>query len=321
MYDPPVSGEEYVELCNAGAEAVDLRWWLLMAGQESYHLPHGTMLGTNEFLVIADTQAGLTNSFTELADPGQMVPRFPGVLLWDWPIVWTSAVEYATRIVEIPGLTLPNQGATLTLMTPPGQVIDTLTYSNRPPWPVTAGASIELEDPHWNNATGAAWQACLIVGTPGYPNAAASDRDGDGMNDSWEQQIVDYSGGDAITSVWNVLPEADFDGDGAPNLSEFVGGLNPTSNDAAQLALDIRRRTAGGLIVDMATRAVTGTAYTLYGGRLYTLDRSPVIKGPSWAGVSNFIDRAGTGTPLSYTNPVPGTSAVYRSRIRLQPRR
>ena len=58
-----------------------------------------------------------------------------------------------------------------------------------------------------------------------------SDADADGIMDSWEQQIVNASSTDAITSVNDVLPMDDFDQDRIPNLWEYKRQTSPV--DAA----------------------------------------------------------------------------------------
>ncbi len=48
-----------------------------------------------------------------------------------------------------------------------------------------------------------------------------SDVDGDGMDDAWEQQIIDANPGDGIETIEDVLPDHDYDGDGLNNYDEF----------------------------------------------------------------------------------------------------
>ncbi|MBN1669738.1 MAG: hypothetical protein JXR37_01815, partial [Kiritimatiellae bacterium] len=61
---------------------------------------------------------------------------------------------------------------------------------------------------------------------------SVTDADGDGLSDSWEQQIVDASGG-AYTSVWQVLPGADFDDDWATNQKEYQAGTDPVVRESS----------------------------------------------------------------------------------------
>ncbi|MDZ8118170.1 choice-of-anchor J domain-containing protein [Pontiella agarivorans] len=53
------------------------------------------------------------------------------------------------------------------------------------------------------------------------------DADNDGLDDAFEQQIVDADGGDAINDIYDVLGSDDFDGDGISNADEFYAGTSP----------------------------------------------------------------------------------------------
>lgn len=319
MYNPPLGGE-YVELYNAGRQAVDLSWWMLTTSNEAYRIPLGTMLGPTSYLVIADAEWALTNAYSELADAATMVPRYRETLLWDWPTVWESATEYATRVAEIPSITLPASNTTLRLYDQASNIVDAVSYGVGGAWPSNTGASLELIDPHLDNGLPASWRACRIVGTPGMPNSAAADADSDGMPDAWEQRIVNASSG-SFTSVLQVLPGADFDNDGIANFHEYVAGTDPTTNDVAALQIWIERQ-APGVRVDFDTVAATGAYYDLYSARLYDLECvTNRLVTPVWAGVSGYTSLVGVGQAVVFTNAQPGSNGFYRYGIRLQPRR
>ncbi len=55
----------------------------------------------------------------------------------------------------------------------------------------------------------------------------AQDSDEDGLPDEYEQRIVDTDPGDAITSIFDVLLDDDFDRDGESNWMEWVNGTDP----------------------------------------------------------------------------------------------
>jgi hypothetical protein len=80
----------------------------------------------------------------------------------------------------------------------------------------------------------------------GLTARAAGDLDGDGLPDAWELMVVNALPDDAIGSVADVLPEADFDGDGFTNLAEFVAGTDPVAR-RSNLALGITLEGAGGV--------------------------------------------------------------------------
>ena len=70
-------------------------------------------------------------------------------------------------------------------------------------------------------------QAVPAVGAPGELIAinvtAATDADGDGLPDAWEEEMVFWSFG-ALGSIWDVNPWDDFDGDGQSNWDEYQAG-------------------------------------------------------------------------------------------------
>jgi hypothetical protein len=320
MCDPPAGGE-YLELYNRGGQAVDLSQWTLQAGSESYRLPFGTMLGATSYLVVADSQPALTNYFTELVSGNALIQRYPGTPIWDGPLVWTSATEYASRVIEIPSLTLPNTGASISLSDLAGTVIDAVTYGVTLPWPTNLAASFELINAGTDNNTGTAWRSSVLVGTPGWVNTAAADRDADTLPDAWEQGIVDSNPADGITNVTNVLGTDDFDQDGVLNAAEYVAGTDPTSDDAATLRLRIAQSN-GVIAVEFDTLPLQGDAYQAFDTRRYTLDWQPqLLLTNNWGSVTNFTGLTGIGQTILYTNALVPPSAFYRYRIELHPRR
>jgi len=62
----------------------------------------------------------------------------------------------------------------------------------------------------------------------GVGDACDDDVEGDGLPDSWEQQIIDDDTGDGINTVQDVLPEDDYDGDTVSNEDEYLAGTDPT---------------------------------------------------------------------------------------------
>jgi len=65
---------------------------------------------------------------------------------------------------------------------------------------------------------------------------AGFDMDGDGLPDTWEQQIIDADPNDGIESVEDVLPNDDYDGDGDSNRMEYENETDPTvSGDEIKL--------------------------------------------------------------------------------------
>lgn len=59
-------------------------------------------------------------------------------------------------------------------------------------------------------------------------DVAPNDHNLNGLPDSYDQQIVDANPSDAITSIADVQPGDDFDGDGQSNQQEYIAGTSPT---------------------------------------------------------------------------------------------
>ncbi len=70
--------------------------------------------------------------------------------------------------------------------------------------------------------------ALPVVGVPGevilVNVTVGTDSDSDGISDAWEQELVNISTNPAITSIEDVNPEDDYDGDGASNWHEYLSG-------------------------------------------------------------------------------------------------
>lgn len=67
------------------------------------------------------------------------------------------------------------------------------------------------------------------------------DADGDGLPDTWEQQIINADLNDAISTTEDVTPWSDFDGDGRDNLAEYqhsTDPINPLSPKVGDLNRD-----------------------------------------------------------------------------------
>ncbi len=314
----PSSGGEYLELYNRASYPVDLSWWKLQIGDEEYRLPHGSTIGPTSYAVVADTQSWLTNAYQEISDPALMILRHAGGKVWDWPIVWTSAVEHSTRIIEVSSLTLPNSGADISLTDVCSNLIDSLTYTNAAPWPYTAGISMELLDAVSDNSQATSWRASFVVGTPGYQNSSSADADEDGMNDEFEQLIIAASGG-AFSNIYDVGGSDDFDDDGLPNYHEYVMGTDPLTDDSSDWLLEIAA-TNSEMQISMQTLAATGTAYELYSRREYTFEQALSPTG-SWSGIFGWQGLTGDGQRLVLTNSPPEDRGFYRGYIQLVPLR
>ena len=112
MYNPPAFGAtpgnnlEFLELKNTGTNSLNLSGLTFTSGI-TFMFTNGTMLGPGQFFVLARNAAAFAS-------------KYPGV-----PIGGTYAGQ------------LDNSGEQLTLSHPLGTVIFSVTYDDRPDWPVT----------------------------------------------------------------------------------------------------------------------------------------------------------------------------------------
>lgn len=92
----------------------------------------------------------------------------------------------------------------------------------------------------------------------GFYTTAGLDTDGDGLPDAWEQVIVNADPLDAITSITQIIPFADFDGDGLSNADEILAGTNPADGDSR---LAIVTAQSGDLGVTLRWFSAAGRTY------------------------------------------------------------
>ena len=106
------------------------------------------------------------------------------------------------------------------------------------------------------------------------------DSDSNGIVDDWEVQYFGHIG---------VNPNADADGDGFPNLYEFLAGTSPVDSSSA---LRITSIVANGpdIVVSFTTKT----------GELYALESNDDLAGSNWSAVVTNIP--GTGSIVSVTH-------------------
>lgn len=131
-YNPPENPirEEFVELHNPGADAVDISGWRL-AGGVGYVFPASAIIGPGGFLVVASS-------------PPTLLSRHGVTALGPW----TG--------------NLSSDGERLVLRDRFENVIDEVSYRSEFPWPIAAngnGPSMELIHPALDNDLGSSWAA------------------------------------------------------------------------------------------------------------------------------------------------------------------
>ena len=142
--------EEFIELFNADAEAVDVSGWRLSEfASPGCRLPPGTVMQPGDYLVCA-------------RDPATLA----AVTGYDQAHSWGI------------GDRMSNGGEPIALLDTNSTVVDRIVYSDGPPWPTGPespdgnGPTLELVNPGLDNAEGRAWRASLAAnGTPGAVNS------------------------------------------------------------------------------------------------------------------------------------------------------
>ncbi|MBN2507227.1 MAG: lamin tail domain-containing protein, partial [Verrucomicrobia bacterium] len=143
--------DEFIELHNPKAGAVDLSDWRLRGGVD-FHFPAGTTIPPGGFLVVAQNPA-VVQSVYGVAALGP----------WD-------------------GL-LASEGERVTLRDPLDRVVDEVDFRAEFPWPIAAdgeGPSMELIHPSLDNDLGSSWRAPL---SPARPSPGA-------MNQVWAFNVA-----------------------------------------------------------------------------------------------------------------------------------
>lgn len=135
--------DDFLELANTGADAVDVSGWRFTAGVTAI-LPAGTAIPAGGHVVVAKDAA-----------------RFQSL--------------YGFAPVAAYSGNLSNGGETVTLVDGADAVIDTVTYADTAPWPPAAdgtGPSLELRGLLYDNTLAENWGASAVTGgTPGAVNS------------------------------------------------------------------------------------------------------------------------------------------------------
>ncbi len=139
---PEADSDDWVELYNRTAKAIDLTGWRFTDGAgHAYAFPPDTVLWPESYLVLCQDRI-----------------KFKAV----HPYV-------KNRLGNLPfGLT--SDGESIRVLDPKNKVVDRVDYKSVAPWPQTAagtGYTIELMDVSSDNNLGKNWRAVTLLGTPG----------------------------------------------------------------------------------------------------------------------------------------------------------
>ena len=157
--------DEFIELFNRSSDAVELEGWRLQRAV-SFEFPAGAKIGPGEYAVVARDPDTVRRRVPE-ASKGQVFGPWSGQL--------------------------SNAGETVVLSDGRGQLVDSVPYRDREPWPRAAdgdGFSAELRHPDLDNEWGAAWTAGGPDGTPCRKNARSQKHVGPIVAHVWHTPVA-----------------------------------------------------------------------------------------------------------------------------------
>ena len=139
--------EDWVELFNPTANAIDISNWLFKDEDDShvFQIPINTILGQDQYIV-------LVNDSTDFSE------FYPGT------INFIGDMDFG----------FSGGGEILRLYDDQGGLIDTVLYDDSDPWPIGPdgnGPTLELLNPFYDNALAESWASSFDYGTPGYQNS------------------------------------------------------------------------------------------------------------------------------------------------------
>lgn len=135
----------------------------------------------------------------------------------------------------------------------------------------------------------------------GIFNVSSNDINLNGIPDTEDQWIADADPGDFVRSIWDVLPDDDFDQDGLSNLAEYWAGTGPT-DAASRFAISVVNSEPGANGGQFVVRwySVPGKTYTVHKSTNLTEGFTPLKSG--------IVDSA----PINcYTDAVTTANAFY----------
>ena len=137
---------DWVEFYNNSDSPIDISDWFFKDNDDShiFTFPSGTILESSAYLVLGE-------------ESEKFIACYPDV----------------TNFVGEMNFGLSGSGELIRLFDSEGQIVDSLTYSDKAPWPAEAdgqGATLELFAPNLDNTNGENWRASVGHGSPGQQN-------------------------------------------------------------------------------------------------------------------------------------------------------
>lgn len=121
------------------------------------------------------------------------------------------------------------------------------------------------------------------------------------MSDSFEQGIIAANPTDGINTINDVLPQADFDGDGTSNLTEFRLGLLPTNPNSRFFVTTSDSNLSDGFTIRWQGKA----------GLTFQVERSATLASNSWSVIHTVTPVADGLRTFTDPTPVPVGKSFY----------
>ncbi len=305
MSYPPLQGtndntvDEYVELINLATNITPLynpleptNTWRISGGID-YVFPPGVSLPPGGCLLVASFSPLSPTDAALLAEFRARYAISTNVQIYG-PYNRKLGNLDDTVILEKPdpiqGAGHVNQGFV------PYVVVDQVTYSSDPPWPVGGngtGQALQRKDPFSYGDDPVNW--VMAPPTAGRINSTVSDHDKDGLPDAWE-----WANGFNPNDPADAL--LDSDRDGLNNLQEYLGGTDPRN---PQSGLKIRLTGTSGNSYLLRFTAVAGLSYTVQ-------YRDSLLTG-NWLKLQDWnVSTNTTEAEISDVIPNTGNARFYR---------
>ncbi len=148
---PDFDTEDWIELYNNSENDVDVSGWIFKDkdNDHKFVLPEGTVLQENNYLVLCRDTTAFINLFK--TQDGY------------------KSINYIGNF----NFKLSSKGELIRLYNKSNELVDSLTYDDKSPWPVEAkgnGPTLELLNPSLDNSIAANWGISNNHGTPGRQN-------------------------------------------------------------------------------------------------------------------------------------------------------
>lgn len=141
---------DWIELYNRSDQMVDLSNWIFKDSNTNHKFifPEDTYIASDQYIVLTEDTSAFTSCFPAVSN-------------------YIAEMDFG----------LSGSGESIKLLNEEGQIIDSLEYDDKSPWPVEAdgsGATLELVNPDQDNARAKNWKASLGHGTPGRINSVST---------------------------------------------------------------------------------------------------------------------------------------------------